>query len=90
MGRPGKLALKKSLASMTLAVSLGAAPDYYPLREPNRVFKEVAALNPVTTNWTGVERPEQLDAAAVTPSFFRAMGVQPPCDSPFAMLSRLR
>ena len=56
---------------------IGAAPDYYRLRESNRVFEEVAALNPVTTNWTGVERPEQLDTAMVTPSFFRVMGMQP-------------
>ena len=56
---------------------IGAAPDYYHLREWNRVFEEVAALNPVTANWTGVERPEQLDAAVVTPSCFRVMGMQP-------------
>jgi predicted permease len=55
----------------------GAAPDYYLLRESNRVFEEIGALNPATTNWTGVERPEQLDAAVVTPSFFRVMGMQP-------------
>ncbi len=56
---------------------IGTAPDYYRLRDWNRVFDEVAALNPVTANWTGVERPEQLDAAVVTASFFRVIGTQP-------------
>lgn len=56
---------------------VGAAPDYYMLREQNRIFEDVAAFDPITVNWTGVERPEQLDAADVSPSFFRVMGTQP-------------
>src|ERR1039457_2945850 len=36
---------------------IGTAPDYYRLRDWNRVFEEVAAVNPITANWTGVERP---------------------------------
>jgi putative ABC transport system permease protein len=55
----------------------GAGPDYYILREENRVFEDVGAYDPITLNWTGVEKPEQLDAARVTPSFFRVMGTQP-------------
>src|SRR5579864_2389971 len=50
---------------------IGTAPDYYRLRDGNRVFEAVAALSPITANWTGVERPEQLDAAVVSASFFR-------------------
>jgi putative ABC transport system permease protein len=56
---------------------VGAAPDYFALREQNRIFDEVAAFSPFTANWTGIERPEQLDAASVAPSFFRVMGTQP-------------
>ena len=59
---------------------VGAAPDYFALREQNRIFEDVAALGselPTTVNWTGVERPEQLDATSVPPSFFRVMGTQP-------------
>ena len=55
---------------------IGTAPDYYRLRDWNRVFEEVAAFNPITANWTGVERPEQLDAAVVSASFFRVMGTR--------------
>jgi putative ABC transport system permease protein len=54
----------------------GAAPDYYRIREWNRVFEDVAAFNAITLNWTGVERPEQLDTAIVATSFFRVMGMQ--------------
>jgi putative ABC transport system permease protein len=56
---------------------VGTAPDYYFIREQNRVFDEVAAFAQLTVNWTGVERPVQLDAAQVTASFFRVMGSQP-------------
>ena len=63
---------------------IGTAPDYYRLRDWNRVFDEVAAFTPVTVNRTGVERPEQLDAAAVSASFFRVMGAQPALGRYFA------
>ncbi len=55
----------------------GIGADYYSLREQNRVFEEIAAFDSTTLNWTGVEKPEQLDAAQVTPSFFRVMGTPP-------------
>jgi putative ABC transport system permease protein len=56
---------------------IGTAPDYFRLRDRNRVFEELACFNPVTAIWTRVERPEQLDAARVSPSFFRVMATQP-------------
>jgi putative ABC transport system permease protein len=56
---------------------VGALPDYFSLREQNRIFEDVAAFGPATVNWTGVERPEQLDAATVSASFFRVMGTRP-------------
>jgi putative ABC transport system permease protein len=56
---------------------IGAAPDYYRLRDQNRVFEDIAAFNPITVNMTGVDRPEQLAAAGVSPSFFRVMGMRP-------------
>ena len=56
---------------------IGAAPDYYYLRQQNQIFENVAAFSPITVNWTGVERPEQLHAARVSASFFGVMGMQP-------------
>jgi putative ABC transport system permease protein len=58
-------------------MEFGLGPDYYSLREENRVFEEIAAFDTSTLNWTGVEKPEQIDAAQVTPSFFRVMGTPP-------------
>jgi putative ABC transport system permease protein len=55
----------------------GTGPDYYSLRDENRVFEDVAAYDQTTVNWTGVEKPEQLEVAQVSPSFFRVMGTQP-------------
>jgi predicted permease len=56
-------------------VALGA--DYYSLREAHRLFDEVGAFDPLTLNWNGREKPEQLDAAQVTPSFFSVLGTKP-------------
>src|SRR5215470_2339292 len=44
----------------------GLGPDYYDLREKNRVFEDVAAYDTLTLNWSGIERPQQLDAARVS------------------------
>jgi hypothetical protein len=57
----------------------GIGADYYSLRAGSRVFEDIAAYNPLTLNWTGTEqvRPEQLDAARVTPSFFKVLATQP-------------
>jgi hypothetical protein len=55
---------------------IGTAQDYYRLRDWNRVFEEVASLNPTTANWIAVERPERLDTAWVSTSFFHVMGTQ--------------
>ena len=56
---------------------VGIAADYYSLREAHRVFSEVGAFDPLTVNWSGREKPEQLDAAQVTPSFFSVLGTGP-------------
>ena len=64
---------------------VGLGPDYYSLREENRVFEDVAAHDELTVNWTGIEKAEQLDAAHVTASFFRVMGRQPLMGRTFAV-----
>jgi putative ABC transport system permease protein len=51
--------------------------DYFSLSEQNRVFSSVAAYDTTTVNWTGVEKPEQVDVAQVTSSFFRVFGTSP-------------
>jgi hypothetical protein len=56
---------------------VGVAPDYFAIREQSRIFEDVAAFDPGTANWTGVERPEQLEIAMVSPEFFHVLGTQP-------------
>jgi predicted permease len=58
-------------------IEVAAGPDYYILRKENRVFEDVAAYAPTTMNWSGVDKPEQIDGALVTPSFFRLLGTEP-------------
>src|SRR4051794_3198406 len=52
------------------AMEAGLGPDYYSLREKRDVFEEVGTFLPFTYNWAGVDRPEQLDGAQASPSFF--------------------
>jgi len=51
--------------------------DYYTMREHSRLFTAIGAYDTTTTNWTGIEAPEQLDIAQVTPSFFRVFATPP-------------
>jgi putative ABC transport system permease protein len=53
------------------------SPDYYSLRDAKHVFAEVAAFTTRTRNWNGIDRPEQLDVAEASPSFFTLLGVRP-------------
>ena len=57
---------------------IGLGSDYYSLREQGRDFEDVAAFfDRLTLNWSGPEKPEQVQAAQTTPSFFGVMGTQP-------------
>lgn len=56
------------------ATEVGLGPDYYSMRDEGRDFAAIAAYQPTTQNWTGVEKPEQVDEAQVTASFFRVFG----------------
>ena len=58
-------------------VEVAVAGDYFSVSEENRVFSSVAAYDTTTLNWAGVEKPEQVDAAQVTSSFFRVFGTAP-------------
>ncbi len=56
---------------------IGTGADYYSLREARHVFAEVGAFDTLTLNWSGREKPEQLDAAQATHSFFSVLGTSP-------------
>lgn len=66
-----------SEASGPIHEEIAVAPDYYRLRDQNRIFEEVGNCWPLMFNWTGVEHPEQLHGAAAPHSFFRVMGTPP-------------
>ena len=59
------------------AMEVATGPDYYSLRKMRRLFAEAGAYGTYTVNWSGVDRPEQLEAAQVTPSFFATLGIRP-------------
>jgi len=67
--------LSEHIGRENMEITPGA--DYYSTAEQAQLFEAVAAYDPLTLNWNGIEKPEQLDAAQVTASFFRVMGVQP-------------
>ncbi|MGI8741985.1 MAG: ABC transporter permease [Bryobacteraceae bacterium] len=68
-------ALNERMGKNQMEVGIGA--DYYSLREENRVFDDVAAYDSTTVNWSGADKPEQLNQGQVTPSFFQVLGTQP-------------
>src|SRR5262249_30232198 len=56
----------------------GAAPaNFADWKEEARSFEQFAAYRSWTVNITRTERPEAVDAARVTPAFFRVFGTQP-------------
>jgi hypothetical protein len=65
-------------------MEVGLGPDYYSLRARKRVFAEVDAYDTLTVNWSGGGRPEQLDTALATPSFFSTLGVRAASTTPGA------
>jgi predicted permease len=58
-------------------VEVAVGGDYFSLSEQNRAFSAVAAYQTTTVNWAGFDKPEQVDAAQVTSSFFRVFGTPP-------------
>jgi putative ABC transport system permease protein len=55
----------------------GIGADYYSLNDQNKVFTAIGAYDTTTVNWMGSEKAEQLDAAQVTPSFFKTLATEP-------------
>jgi putative ABC transport system permease protein len=60
---------------------MGGGPDYYVMRKGQHLFEDVEAHNTTTVNWTGIDKPEQLDVGQVTPSFFRVFATPPLCSA---------
>jgi putative ABC transport system permease protein len=57
---------------------LGASSlDYLDLREHRELFADAGAFYFQDLNRTGVERPEKVNAVAITASLFRTLGVRP-------------
>src|SRR5205085_5458990 len=56
---------------------LASLPNYLDWREQNQVFSSMAAFAPVSITLTGVDEPERVQGALITPSFLQVMGVQP-------------
>src|SRR5207249_1689457 len=52
-------------------------PDYVEWRKQNRVFSEIAAFHGQPSNLTGAGEPARLTGAAVSPSLFRVLEVNP-------------
>jgi predicted permease len=59
------------------SVEVATGSDYYSLRKMRDVFADMGAYGSYTVNWSGNEKPEQLEAAQVTSSFFSTLGVRP-------------
>lgn len=56
---------------------MAAGPDYYVIRKQQRLFEDVGGYSTTTVNWTGLDKPEQVDVGQVTPSFFHVFATAP-------------
>jgi putative ABC transport system permease protein len=81
-----------------LPTMMVAYPDYLDWRDQNGVFESLAVYNRYRNlNLTGTGEPERVAAAAVTASFFSAVGVRPeigrgflPKEDPWTIRGKLR
>jgi predicted permease len=71
------VAVHNRFAQLPLA-RLGTSPfDYLDLREHRELFSDIGLYYFLDLNHTGVERPEKVNAVAMTASLFRTFGVKP-------------
>lgn len=62
-----------------------SAPNYFTWKRENRVFSDLAALEPYTSvNLTGRDEPERITANRVTANYFSVIGVAPELGRSFA------
>ncbi|HVG31968.1 MAG TPA: ABC transporter permease [Pyrinomonadaceae bacterium] len=54
-----------------------SAPDFIDWRSQNRVFEDIAAYAPWSTNLTGGDEPQRLSGTVTSASLFSVLGVQP-------------
>ncbi len=54
-----------------------SVPEFEDLRDRSGVFDQITAIWPINANLTGSEHPERVEALAVSPSYFAALGAQP-------------
>jgi putative ABC transport system permease protein len=77
-GAPDELVAVHNRFSQLPLERLGTSPfDYLDLREHRELFSEVGLYYFLDLNHTGVERPEKVNAVAMTSSLFRTLDVKP-------------
>ena len=52
-----------------------SVPEFEDLRDTAGVFEDLSMVFPMHGNLTGVDRPQRVEALAVSPSYFRLLGV---------------
>jgi len=74
-------------AARGLGTSLNpvSAPNYFTWKRENRVFSDLAALEPyISVNLTGKDEPERISANRATSNYFSVIGVAPALGRAFA------
>src|SRR6195256_5451829 len=52
-------------------------PNFADWRDQNHVFEQVAAYSDWTFNLTGIDEPERIRSAIVSPAWFSVLGIKP-------------
>ncbi|HLP02304.1 MAG TPA: ABC transporter permease [Opitutaceae bacterium] len=75
---PGELVNVDFELSRAGTTNVGCSvPELDDLRERSGVFAEISMVFPMDGNLTGVAEPQRVEAMAVSPSYFRVLGIAP-------------
>jgi putative ABC transport system permease protein len=71
------VSIKDDLPGLNLQDIGMSQPEFEDLRDRSGVFADISATWPISANLTGGERPERVEAVAVSPAYFSMLGARP-------------
>jgi putative ABC transport system permease protein len=75
--RPEQLVSLRAKLTASNRTDLMSAPEYQDLKREVPALGDVAAIWNISVNLTGSDRPERIQAAAVSSNYFKVLGVAP-------------
>jgi hypothetical protein len=75
---PGALvSVKDDLRGLNIPDVGMSVPEFWDFRDRSGVFDEISVMWPISANLTGGDRPERVEAVAVSWNYFHLLGARP-------------